>query len=261
MYIKEQNQAAPLFPELKTIQILNISINNQDIYWENSFSIVEDSKEYLYCKFNYNSDWDDATKQIRFYNSPEEKYYAIDTSQELIKIPPEVIHGKQFYIAVGGYNDEGLFIPTSALKIPLKPNGFGDIDEGVLETDPSPDTLTGLLMDAAARCQEITILTEEAEGKRQSDFPNFVPIIGQNNHWFIYNLEKQEYQDTGVFAYGVSAYEEAVKNGFIGTEEEWLNSLIGYTPIRGIDYYTEQDKAELVVAVLDALPAAEEGGF
>ena len=35
----------------------------------------------------------------------------------------------------------------------------------------------------------------------------------------------------------------------------------GYTPVRGTDYWTAQDKAEIVQDVLDALPAAEEVGF
>lgn len=35
----------------------------------------------------------------------------------------------------------------------------------------------------------------------------------------------------------------------------------GYTPIKGTDYYTEADKAEMVQAVLEALPVAEEVGF
>lgn len=32
----------------------------------------------------------------------------------------------------------------------------------------------------------------------------------------------------------------------------------GYTPVRGIDYWTETDKAEIVDDVLDAMPQAEE---
>ena len=31
----------------------------------------------------------------------------------------------------------------------------------------------------------------------------------------------------------------------------------GYTPVKGVDYYTEADKAEMVTAVLEALPEAE----
>ena len=31
----------------------------------------------------------------------------------------------------------------------------------------------------------------------------------------------------------------------------------GYTPVKGTDYFTEEDKTELVNAVIAALPAAE----
>lgn len=95
---------------------------------------------------------------------------------------------------------------------------------------------------------------------------------------------------------GKSAYQIALDNGFSGTEYEWLESLQGpagsdgitpaigengnwylgttdtgkpsrgekgdkgtdgYTPVKGTDYFTESDKAELVNAVLMAMPVAE----
>ena len=45
---------------------------------------------------------------------------------------------------------------------------------------------------------------------------------------------------------GKSAYEIAVENGFEGTEQEWLESLIGYTPQKELDYFTEDEKTEMV---------------
>lgn len=102
---------------------------------------------------------------------------------------------------------------------------------------------------------------------------------------------------------GKSAYEIAVEKGFIGTEEEWLSSLIGpqgpqgpqgeigpqgpagpqgeqgpqgpkgedgtpgtpgtpgHSPIKGVDYWTADDKQEIINDVLLALPAAEGGTF
>jgi hypothetical protein len=45
---------------------------------------------------------------------------------------------------------------------------------------------------------------------------------------------------------GLSAYEVAVKNGFEGTEQEYLASLKGqdgYTPVKGEDYFDGQDGA------------------
>ena len=83
---------------------------------------------------------------------------------------------------------------------------------------------------------------------------------------------------------GLSAYEIAVKNGFEGDEQEWLESLKGepgkdgytpvkgkdyfdgkdgkdgapgqpgYTPIKGVDYFTDDDKTEMINAVLASLP-------
>lgn len=53
---------------------------------------------------------------------------------------------------------------------------------------------------------------------------------------------------------GKSAYEVAVVNGFEGTEEEWLESLKGadgHTPVKGVDYFTEKDKAEIQSNIKD----------
>lgn len=35
----------------------------------------------------------------------------------------------------------------------------------------------------------------------------------------------------------------------------------GYTPVKGLDYFTDADKQELIQDVLSALPNAEEGNF
>lgn len=46
---------------------------------------------------------------------------------------------------------------------------------------------------------------------------------------------------------GLSAYQIALNNGFVGTEEEWLASLKGdkgdkgTAPVRGTDYWTTED--------------------
>jgi hypothetical protein len=50
---------------------------------------------------------------------------------------------------------------------------------------------------------------------------------------------------------GLSAYELAVKHGFEGTEEEWLNAIVrgepGYTPKLGVDYFNGESAYELAV--------------
>lgn len=55
------------------------------------------------------------------------------------------------------------------------------------------------------------------------------------------------YCGTRVVAYGMSAYQLAVDKGFEGSEEEWLESL---RPIKGEDYFTDEDKEELIAELL-----------
>lgn len=72
---------------------------------------------------------------------------------------------------------------------------------------------------------------------------------------------------------GLSAYEVWLEQGNEGPEEEFLASLRGedgtdgtngkdgYTPVKGTDYFTEEDKQEMVNLVLDALPDSEEVSY
>ena len=58
----------------------------------------------------------------------------------------------------------------------------------------------------------------------------------------------------GEFKYprnGDSAYQIALKHGFVGTEEQWLASLKGdkgdkgNSPIKGVDYWNDSDIASI----------------
>ena len=55
--------------------------------------------------------------------------------------------------------------------------------------------------------------------------------------------------------YHTDAYKIAVQHGFKGTIEEWLDSLNGYTPIRGVDYWTEEDIAAIIAELDENLAA------
>lgn len=70
---------------------------------------------------------------------------------------------------------------------------------------------------------------------------------------FPFTVCKECASGSGGGADGLSAYEIAVKNGFKGTEEEWLDSLQGETPVKGVDYWTEEDKAEIKGYVDEAI--------
>ena len=51
------------------------------------------------------------------------------------------------------------------------------------------------------------------------------PYIGENDHWFTYDPINKVFVDTGIEARGLSAYDIAVKLGFKGSEQDWIDSL------------------------------------
>ena len=51
------------------------------------------------------------------------------------------------------------------------------------------------------------------------------PIIGENGNWWIFDPALNEYADTGATAYGKTAYEYAVEQGYTGTEEDFGKML------------------------------------
>ncbi len=78
--------------------------------------------------------------------------------------------------------------------------------------------------------------------------------IGENGNWYAWDSAKNAFYDTGVRAragsivyYGTNPPEDA--DVWIDPEGEE-----GRAPTRGVDYWTEEDKAEIVNDVLDALP-------
>lgn len=51
------------------------------------------------------------------------------------------------------------------------------------------------------------------------------PIIGENGNWWIFDPALNEYVDTSAIAYGKTAYEYAVEQGYTGTEEDFGKML------------------------------------
>lgn len=51
------------------------------------------------------------------------------------------------------------------------------------------------------------------------------PIVGENGNWWVFDSALNEYADTGVTAYGKTAYSYAVDYGYTGTEEDFGKML------------------------------------
>lgn len=78
-----------------------------------------------------------------------------------------------------------------------------------------------------------------AEIKDSIFIKNFPPYIGDNGNWFEFDINKGLYINTGVQAKG-----EKGDKGDNGT-----------TPIKGVDYFTNEDITEIKNEVVSTIPA------
>lgn len=103
------------------------------------------------------------------------------------------------------------------------------------------------------------------------------PIVGENKNWFVWDAEAQGYVDTGICAEGVKG-EPGQKGdkGDPGTPGEKGDQGIpgiqgekgepgekgekgdkGDVPVKGVDYYTEEDKDEIINDVTEVISKNE----
>lgn len=87
--------------------------------------------------------------------------------------------------------------------------------------------------------EDVLLAAERVEASQ-----NRLPQISEAKTWLLWDAQTQAYRDSGILAEG---------RGTAGAD--------GYTPVRGVDYYTEADKAEIVAAVLAALQNGDEVSY
>ena len=105
----------------------------------------------------------------------------------------------------------------------------------------------------------------EADAIFQGNTATIEVQMTESNSTFASSYEEQM---TLIGPEGKSAYQIAVENGYKGTEKQWIESLKGasgtsgrdgvdgYTPKRGIDYYTDAEKEVFANEIIEVLNAS-----
>lgn len=101
---------------------------------------------------------------------------------------------------------------------------------------------------------------------------NSVPKIGENENWYLYDITKSEYTDTGKPSRGVQGVQgiqgERGPQGVQGIQGEkgekgdtGERGEKGDKPIRGTDYWTEEDKAAICADLDEKISAKAEQSY
>ena len=118
-----------------------------------------------------------------------------------------------------------------------------------------------------------TVATEAAEKAANAAVRQ--PIVGGNGNWWTWDLEAGAYVDTGIYSGGDAPYIGDNGNWYVGQTDTGVaatgpqgiqgetgpTGAAGYTPVRGTDYWTAEDKQAIVNQVLAALPDGDEVGY
>lgn len=164
-------------------------------------------------------------------------------------IPSEVlVNTEPLYIGCYGTNAERITrVSTNLIYFDVKEGAYS---ESTMPETPTPDVWETLVNKT-------------------------IPIIGENGNWFVYDITSEKYIDTGKPSQG-SGGGTGGENGatFVPSVSEegvlsWTNDkglpnpepvkivgedgVDGYSPIRGTDYWTEEDIAEIKSYVDDAI--------
>lgn len=220
-----------------------VSINNLEAVADEPAVIVSDNTGYQ-IEFDFDNDWADYVKKTAvfvWYQNSLPHSHVVPFEGDTVTVPP--MAAAQFLLV--GVTAGDLQTTTPA-KIKCQPSILRNCGEG-------------------------------ADAPTESEYAQLMAMINTTM--------------------GESAYQVAVRNGFEGTEEAWLESLRGesgeqgpqgeqglqgergpqgepgpqgltgaagengYTPVKGVDYFTDEDITNIVDRVLAELPAAEDTAF
>lgn len=115
---------------------LRFSISNQIIQRKDEFSVVADSKNYLYAQFDFvTNEWDGLIKTALFRNGVDGTVYEAILQNDICLIPHEVLSGKDKFMYVSVF--AGDLITVNKERVYIESSGYWSDAESSIEPTPS----------------------------------------------------------------------------------------------------------------------------
>ena len=153
------------------------------------------SRKYLNLRFNLGKGWENLTATAYLQHGDNSTPIIVSDGEE-VAVPDYYAAQNSFMLMLIGIGSGGVEIPTNILCITLGDAGTGWTSIPVDPESPAYAQLVAIAEDARANAEAAARSAQEAANAK-------------------------------------SAYQIAVANGFVGTESEWLASLVGATGPQG----------------------------
>ena len=274
---------------------ITFNVYKQKIKRTDTQQIVSDSRNYLHAAFTFSDDDWTGIKTAIFKNGDVVKHAILEENDECLvpweAIKPGILHVSVFcgdlitadtatvYINDSGYEDGGAPedpSPTVYEQI------IAMLNE--IETGGIPDDKIAAAVQAYLEAHPVESLTAEDVQRIVSEYvaAHKEELKGDKGDKGDPGAPGNDGMDGADGTNGKSAYDIAVAHGFVGTEVEWLESLKGepgkdgapgepgkdgapgadgYTPVKGTDYWTAEDKAEIQSYIDSQIGGALNGSY
>lgn len=238
---------------------------------------------FVTLKFTFDCSWKNLHKVVQF-SQCDEIYNRVLGVDGLSCLLPAELHPGMVKMSVFGYDSESdttIRATTVPVTLHVRPSGF---DGESCNVPPTPDLYAQLLAEMKKLLSEVQSGSNGTDGKDGENGLSAYELAVQDGftgtlaEW-LESLKGANGKDgrdgadgtNGIDGKngtdgkdGLSAYEIALKNGFVGTESEWLISLKGKDGADGISpevsgfattEYVEERLSEILV-ILENLPTA-----
>lgn len=200
---------------------LSFKVEKQNIMRTDSNKVVAKSKNYLYAAFTFSTDdWDDVEIKTAIFKNGDRVFNVILNDNDECLVPHEVLDSGTVSVSVFGGN----LITVDCASFKVHESGY---EEGVTPEPPTQDVYSQII--------------KMIEDIGQCDIPEEQIRNAINDYITKHPIESGISEDECIQI--VSDYCEAHKGELKG--EPGDPGAPGYTPVRGEDYWTAEDIAQI----------------
>lgn len=256
-------------------RIIEVKVGGNYISKDNKNAGVRGEANVAKLRITFDEGWNGYTKKVTFWNArglnPVEitllPTLAENETTYLVPIPAEPMKeaGMLTFVIEGTVDDKVQRSLSDTLEIkdaPIAPNAGQPVPptkDELTQLEGEIEKIKGDILEVKGAKVETKTYRDEAEKKaaeakqsaiKAENAVGKASYIGDNGNWFIYDVEQKTYVDSGVNSHGIQG--ERGEKGDTGN-----NGADGYTPVRGVDYWTTADKQEITKAIKEpklALP-------